>query len=578
MKIITLCGLVLQWTIITAEDPKSTQVNEVNPDGSFQFGYQNKDQGGHYHQASGHPAIKIRGRYGARSPINGRVDEVVYTAGPRGFRARGANIHRKQDLSQAPKLPVGSPTDPLADPYDDPSYSFGFKSKKHSRREESDSSGKVHGEFIYVDDVGEKHGVKYKAGANTGFEVENGLPDASNSIRYNKPLYRAEPTARGRITFERGPDRQYKFLTSSPDQRRAETTGPDGVTRGSYSYLDDKGVQRTVKYIAGAGIGYKVVESTVGPGTHVAANSDVPENSIKAVSNEIAVADRDDEVHYHTGPSAPSGPGFVSSTVAPPTSYEHTTPSPYLPSVTSTPYTPTTYAPTHTPSVYPSTPFSTVSPYPSTLFSTVGPHPSTPRPFARPSPDPVFVTTPSTIGGIDRNQLSPHTFPSGGPSPLAPSAPSGSGEVDIIYGLLPPKEEPSFAPHYASPPSGPLQVVITPAPPLHQSASPTPAVLYPPTPTYLPTAEEGPRPHPYVPPVLEHYHPHPEATNALIQNTSNGWFYGIPPGAAVRAHIQNIDLIPTHNRALSPSEALRLDEEREASRHYRSHQNSHPRV
>lgn len=126
------------------------------------------------------------------------------------FRARGANIHRKQDLSQVPRSPIGSPTDPLADPYDDKSYGFGFKTKTHSRREESDSSGRVHGEFIYVDDVGEKHGVRYKAGANTGFEVENGVPDAPQNIRYNTPLYKAEPTARGRITFERGPDRQYK--------------------------------------------------------------------------------------------------------------------------------------------------------------------------------------------------------------------------------------------------------------------------------------------------------------------------------------------------------------------------------
>lgn len=44
--------------------------------------------------------------------------------------------------------------------------------------------------------------------------------------------------------------------------------GPDGITRGSYSYLDDKGVQRTVQYIAGAGIGYRIVQTTTGSGTH----------------------------------------------------------------------------------------------------------------------------------------------------------------------------------------------------------------------------------------------------------------------------------------------------------------------
>jgi hypothetical protein len=168
------------------------------------------------------------------------------------FRARGANIHRKQDLSQNRRNGlVGSPTDPLADPSDDPSYSFGFKTKNHARREESDSSGRVQGQYIYVDDVGEKHGVKYKAGANEGYSVENGVPDQPGTLNYNSPLYKTDPTARGKISFERGPEREYKFITTSPDQRRAESTGPDGITRGSYSYLDDRGVQRTVQYIAG---------------------------------------------------------------------------------------------------------------------------------------------------------------------------------------------------------------------------------------------------------------------------------------------------------------------------------------
>lgn len=126
------------------------------------------------------------------------------------FRARGPNVHRKQSLSQAPVGPMGSPNDPLADPYDDPSYSFDFKTRQHSRREEADNSGRVTGEYVYVDDIGEKHGVKYRAGANSGFEVENGVPDSPSSIRYNSPLYKAPPTSRGKITFERGPDRQYK--------------------------------------------------------------------------------------------------------------------------------------------------------------------------------------------------------------------------------------------------------------------------------------------------------------------------------------------------------------------------------
>lgn len=59
-----------------------------------------------------------------------------------------------------------------------------------------------------------------------------------------------------------------RFISAGPDQRRSESVGPDGITRGSYSYLDDKGVQRTVSYIAGAGIGYRVVQTVTGAGTH----------------------------------------------------------------------------------------------------------------------------------------------------------------------------------------------------------------------------------------------------------------------------------------------------------------------
>jgi Insect cuticle protein len=351
----------------------------------------------------------------------------------------------------------------------------------------------------------------------------------------------------------------FRFLTSSPDQRRAEATGPDGITRGSYSYLDDKGVQRTVKYIAGAGIGYKVIESTVGPGTHVSANSDVPEHSIKAVSNEIAVADNDG-VPYHTGPSAPSGPSYISSTVPP------------------------TYVPQYSQAQYPPSAFSTATSYPTQSYPTQSyppssPFASSPRPFSRPGQEPVFVTTPSSIGGIDRNFVTPTSasLPSGGPSPLAPSGPSGSsGELDTIYGLLPPKEDNFYTKQYIPPshptPSGPVHIHITPPPqpPSIYYAPPSP------TPTYLPTAESH-QPHPYAPSGPEHYpeqnyhHQHQAPVDAVIKNTSNGWFYGVPPGSSLRAHIQNIDLVPTHDRALSPSEALRRDEERDARQHRNHH-------
>lgn len=112
--------------------------------------------------------------------------------------------------------------------------------------------------------------MRYAAGAGIGYQVSNAVPDTPALVRYNAPLYKTNPAARGKVSYERGPGAQYKFISTSPDQRRSESTGADGITRGSYSYLDDKGVQRTVQYIAGAGIGYRVVQSTIGVvGSHV---------------------------------------------------------------------------------------------------------------------------------------------------------------------------------------------------------------------------------------------------------------------------------------------------------------------
>lgn len=61
----------------------------------------------------------------------------------------------------------------------------------------------------------------------------------------------------------------YDIYSYAIQNRFSKGTGPDGVTRGAYSYLDDKGVQRTTQYIAGAGIGYRVVQATTGAGTHL---------------------------------------------------------------------------------------------------------------------------------------------------------------------------------------------------------------------------------------------------------------------------------------------------------------------
>lgn len=189
-------------------------------------------------------------------------------------------MHRNQDLSQVGKGPIGSPDDPLSDPYDDPSYSYDYKTPTVQKTEDADSSGRVKGQYSYTDDIGETHSVQYHASKESGFEVTNAVPDAPSNVGFSYPLYKTDKNARGKISFERGPHGQYKFVSAGPDQRRTETTGSDGITRGSYSYLDDQGVQRTVEYIAGPGIGYRIVSSTVGTGTHLLPPTAIPAFSL----------------------------------------------------------------------------------------------------------------------------------------------------------------------------------------------------------------------------------------------------------------------------------------------------------
>lgn len=193
------------------------------------------------------------------------------------------------DLSQVPRGPIGSIDDPLADPYEDPSYNFEIKTPEYQKKESADSSGRVRGLYSYLDDIGERHTVRYAAGQETGFEVLNTVPDSVANVRYNAPLYKGSRQARGHSAVERGPNGQYKFISSGSDQRRSETSGPDGIVRGSYSYLDDKGMQRTVQYIAGAGIGYRIVKNTVGPLSHTLPRPALPDfgSDWKDTSNDL---------------------------------------------------------------------------------------------------------------------------------------------------------------------------------------------------------------------------------------------------------------------------------------------------
>ncbi|XP_044728573.1 translation initiation factor IF-2-like [Chrysoperla carnea] len=235
--------------------------NVLQRDGSYEFGYANRDRGASYHFADANARNVVRGKFGSRNPGTGRIDETIYTAGPRGYRPRGPNVHRKYDLNQNGPRPIGNRDDPFFDPSEDPSYSFGFRTRTYNRDENANRNGDVTGRYSYLDDIGERHNVEYVAGKNTGFHVKTAYPD-SNPRSYGA-LYYSGPgkKPRGHTSIQKNLDGSYRFVSAGPDQRRTETSDSIGNVRGSYTYIDDKGKQHSVHYIAGPNIGYRVLKN-----------------------------------------------------------------------------------------------------------------------------------------------------------------------------------------------------------------------------------------------------------------------------------------------------------------------------
>ncbi|CAF4901529.1 unnamed protein product [Pieris macdunnoughi] len=268
VSVLCVCALARTQIIPSKARASDGEFNNVNTDGSFDFGYVNKDRGSSYHLAKGNANGVVGGRFGAREPGTEEVKETIYTAGPRGFRAKGPNVHRKIDLDQRPRGPIGNKDDPYFDPNEDPSYSFKIDTRTYTKNENADSRGDVKGHYSFVDDIGERHDVSYIAGRDTGFHVSSAFPDSPRGIGapfHRAPLVRNEKNPRGKTAVQRGLDGSYRFISAGPDQRRTETSDSRGNVRGSYTFLDDKGVQRTVHYIAGPGIGYRIVKNSNDP-------------------------------------------------------------------------------------------------------------------------------------------------------------------------------------------------------------------------------------------------------------------------------------------------------------------------
>merc|ERR1712244_74623 len=144
----------------------------------------------------------------------------------------------------------------------DPSYNFEFSNEDSERSESNDINGVLKGSYSYKTPGGQDILVKYSAGAETGFVIEN-MDEVNAAIERSaaepvavkaKP-YSGETTE---VEFE-GPgvdanmdlENNYRFGYKVSDQEVKQEADAEGEVSGSYSYNMEDGRVVEVRYTAG---------------------------------------------------------------------------------------------------------------------------------------------------------------------------------------------------------------------------------------------------------------------------------------------------------------------------------------
>merc|ERR1712066_119614 len=113
------------------------------------------------------PAVAPDALYGAPAPV--APLETLYGAPAEELPSYAEELPGYEELPQADEVVEATTTSMMMDP----SYYFQYKSADSERIEDADSSGSVIGSYSYLSPGGEEILVRYKAGADTGFVIEN---------------------------------------------------------------------------------------------------------------------------------------------------------------------------------------------------------------------------------------------------------------------------------------------------------------------------------------------------------------------------------------------------------------------
>ena len=145
----------------------------------------------------------------------------------------------------------------------DPSYSFQFSNEDSQRSEANDINNILTGSYGYKTPGGEDILVKYKAGPDIGFVVENADEVAAaieRSAGEAAPSVKAIPYSgeAAEVQF-RSPgvdssmalENNYSYGYKVSDKSVSQEADKDGEVRGSYSYVMEDGSEIEVRYTAG---------------------------------------------------------------------------------------------------------------------------------------------------------------------------------------------------------------------------------------------------------------------------------------------------------------------------------------
>merc|ERR1712047_83601 len=153
-------------------------------------------------------------------------------------------------------------------------YSFGYNDGSSVKQEIKTADGVIRGAYSYVDADGIVQNVNYIADA-LGFRVgATNLPvhhvDAPVEAAAPVQAAAAAPVAAAATPVDTTNSQyhaqddfgQYNYGYSDPNSVKQEVKTADGVTRGSYSYVDANGIVQTVNYISDA-MGFRVAATNL---------------------------------------------------------------------------------------------------------------------------------------------------------------------------------------------------------------------------------------------------------------------------------------------------------------------------